>query len=73
MNSSPKISVVFLKNTRKKFFSLQLPEVNHAAEVEEEETGRQFSVFLIQNIGLLVGYGIMLFLAYFGGQIDFGN
>ena len=41
--------------------------------MEEEETGRQFSVFLIQNIGLLVGYGIMLFLAYFGGQIDFGN
>ena len=34
------------------------------AEVEEEEKGRQLSVFFIQNGGLLVGYGIMLFLAY---------
>lgn len=49
-----------------------MPEMNTAAESPE---GRQFGevkTFLLQNVGLLTGYGIMLIMALYGGNIDFG-
>jgi len=48
-----------------------MPEMNSAAESDE---GRQLGstrVFLIQNAGLLIGYGIMLVMAIYGGEIIF--
>lgn len=50
-----------------------LPEMNSAAETE---AGREFGekkTFLLQNLGLLVGYGIILLLVVYGGQIRFGS
>lgn len=47
-----------------------LPEVNHAAEEEEKESGKVWPAFLLQHSGILTGYGIMVFLAVFGSQID---
>ncbi len=50
-------------------FVLQFPEVNHAADEEEKESGRVWSIFLLQNAGLLSGYGIMILMAYYGKYI----
>lgn len=47
-----------------------LPEVNHAAQEEVRITGKPLVVFVLQNTGLLTGYGLMLFLAIFAGKID---
>ncbi|XP_064634150.1 metal cation symporter ZIP14-like isoform X5 [Lineus longissimus] len=52
-----------------------MPEINHAAESKE---AKQFNmsatkIFIIQNLGLLVGYGAMFLLAYYGGNIDFSS
>ena len=49
----------------------QLPEVNHAAQEEVKETGKMWPSFLLQNAGLVSGYGLMVFLASFTGKIDF--
>lgn len=49
----------------------QLPEVNHAGEEEAKLTGHTWRIFLLQNGGLLLGYGIILLLAFFTERIDF--
>lgn len=42
---------------------LQLPEVNHAAQEESKRTGKIWSIFFLQNAGLLLGYGFMIIMA----------
>lgn len=49
----------------------QLPEVNAAAEEEIEKGTNQWTVFLVQNLGLLSGWGAMLLLAKIGHIFDF--
>ena len=53
------------------YFFCQLPEVNHAGEEESLVSGTMWKVFLLQNAGLLTGFGIMLFLAVYAEKIDF--
>ncbi|KAM4676497.1 metal cation symporter ZIP14 isoform 1-T2 [Discoglossus pictus] len=47
------------------------PEMNEVSK-EDEEGGRAFTAFLIQNAGLLTGFAIMLLLTTFSGQIQLG-
>lgn len=47
------------------------PEMNEVSK-EDEEGGRAFSAFMIQNAGLLTGFAIMLLLTTFSGQIQLG-
>ena len=49
----------------------QLPEVTHAGEEEAKLSGHHVGVFLLQNLGLLSGYGIILLLTLVTGNIDF--
>ncbi|CAL1535971.1 unnamed protein product [Lymnaea stagnalis] len=49
-----------------------MPEMNTAAESPEGRQFGQVKTFLLQNVGLLTGYGIMLVMALYGGNIDFG-
>ena len=50
---------------------LQLPEMNLAAEEEEEESGTVWVAFFIQNIGIIVGFCIILVMSVYGGEINF--
>ncbi|XP_076471660.1 metal cation symporter ZIP8-like [Babylonia areolata] len=50
-----------------------MPEMNSASESEE---GRKFGVaktFLVQNLGLISGYSIILLLSLYGDVFDFGQ
>lgn len=51
--------------------SLQMPEMSAASELKENKeligTG---SIFLLQNLGILTGFGVILVLAVFGGHIE---
>ena len=49
-----------------------MPEMNSAGECEvnRRELGTVF-IFVLQNLGLLVGFGLILALAVYGGNIDF--
>ena len=49
----------------------QLPEVNKASEDEEHQHLGVFRIYLIQNAGMLTGFGIMLLMALYGGEIKF--
>ena len=62
---------------RKKFSKyaiiyLQMPEMNSCAESEENRNaiGEKF-IYFLQNLGLLTGFGIMLLMAVYGGNINF--
>ncbi|BFZ04904.1 hypothetical protein BsWGS_07943 [Bradybaena similaris] len=46
-----------------------MPEMNLAAESEEGKTFGKNKTFLLQNLGLLTGYGVMLIFAVFGEGI----
>ncbi|KAK7098276.1 metal cation symporter ZIP14-like isoform X2 [Littorina saxatilis] len=48
-----------------------LPEMNSAAETEACKEFGEINTFILQNIGLLVGFGIILVLAVYGGDISF--
>lgn len=55
------------------FFSLpsQFPEMNEVCQ--EDEKNDSFLVpFVIQNLGLLTGFSIMLVLTMYSGQIQIG-
>ncbi|KAG8441125.1 hypothetical protein GDO86_006754 [Hymenochirus boettgeri] len=47
------------------------PEMNEVSK-EDEEGGQALTAFLIQNAGILTGFGIMLLLTTFSGQIQLG-
>jgi len=49
---------------------LQMPEMNDAAEVEENQNLSAYSILFLQNIGLLSGFGLMLLMAAYGGHIE---
>ncbi|XP_013379013.1 zinc transporter ZIP14 isoform X2 [Lingula anatina] len=48
-----------------------MPEVNHATEDEQNVGQGKTKIFIIQNLGLLTGFGVMLLLALYGGNINF--
>ena len=51
---------------------LQLPEINNVGGGDPlHEDQRSIKIFLIQNAGLLTGFGLMLVLALFAGNISF--
>ncbi|XP_078333972.1 metal cation symporter ZIP8-like isoform X2 [Crassostrea virginica] len=50
-----------------------MPEMNSAAE--NEEYRRMFGtawIFMVQNVGLLCGFGVIFIMALFGGEISIG-
>lgn len=49
-----------------------MPEMNSCAESEDnkKQIGEKF-IYLLQNLGLLTGFGIMLLMAVYGGNISF--
>lgn len=49
-----------------------MPEMNSCAESEENRNaiGKKF-IYFLQNLGLLTGFGIMLLMAVYGGNINF--
>ena len=40
--------------------------MNLAAEEEEEESGKVWPAFLLQNIGIIIGFGIILVMSVYG-------
>lgn len=46
-----------------------MPEMNLAAESEEGKAFGKNKTFLLQNLGLLTGFGVMLIFAVFGEGI----
>lgn len=48
-----------------------MPEMNLAAEAPEGKAFGTTRLFLLQNLGLLAGFSIMLVMALYGGNIDF--
>ncbi|GFS01612.1 zinc transporter ZIP14 [Elysia marginata] len=48
-----------------------MPEMNLAAESAEGKAFGTTRLFLLQNVGLLAGFTIMLIMALYGGNIDF--
>lgn len=49
-----------------------MPEMNSAAESEENKvTIGPLMIFILQNVGLLCGFGVILLMAVYGGEIDF--
>ena len=51
-----------------RYCKLQLPEMSSSAESEEFGKVR---TFILQNVGLLSGFGIIFLLAVFGREISF--
>jgi uncharacterized membrane protein YidH (DUF202 family) len=53
------------------FFYLKVPEMSEQIrQVEEQNENQKFSAFLIQNIGLLTGFVIIMMLVMYGGNIE---
>ncbi|XP_070200088.1 metal cation symporter ZIP14-like [Littorina saxatilis] len=48
-----------------------MPEMNSAADSEEGKRLGMMRTFLIQNVGLILGYTVILLMARFGGDISF--
>ncbi|RUS69617.1 hypothetical protein EGW08_022621, partial [Elysia chlorotica] len=48
-----------------------MPEMNAAAESPEGKAFGEAKMFILQNVGLLAGFTIMLIMALYGGNIDF--
>ncbi len=44
--------------------------MNNVAEEEEKENGSVWSIFFIQNVGIIVGFCIILVMALYGGEIE---
>ena len=64
---------VFLKlevKTCYNVFSSQLPELNAVTDQNEFNMRKSLKIFVIQNAGLLSGYGIMILLAVYGEHIQ---
>jgi len=53
------------------FSSSQFPEMNEVCQ-EDERNGSVLVPFVIQNLGLLTGFAIMLVLTMYSGQIQIG-
>ena len=47
--------------------------MNSSAESDDGKQFGEMKTFLLQNAGLLVGFGIMLLLAVYGGDIKFSE
>uniref|UniRef100_A0A1I8GRW6 Zinc transporter ZIP14 n=2 Tax=Macrostomum lignano TaxID=282301 RepID=A0A1I8GRW6_9PLAT len=47
-----------------------MPEVNSAMDTAKSFGLNRWKIFLLQNIGLLLGYGLILLIAVFGGEIN---
>lgn len=52
-------------------FLSQFPEMNEVSQ-EDERKGSALIPFVIQNLGLLTGFGIMLVLTMYSGHIQIG-
>lgn len=49
-----------------------MPEMNSAAESEENKVNiGPLRIFIIQNVGLVCGFGVILIMAIYGGEINF--
>ena len=49
-----------------------MPEMNSAAESEEnKKTIGPMIIFLLQNVGLIAGFGVILLMAVYGADINF--
>ena len=50
---------------------LQMPELNSAADSQDGKRFGMVRTFLLQNLGLITGYTVILFMARYGGAITF--
>ena len=50
---------------------LQMPELNSAADSKDGKRFGMVKTFLLQNLGLITGYTIILFMARYGSTITF--
>ena len=46
-----------------------MPEVNQAMESKEAASLGKATIFILQNLGLLTGFGILFIMAYYGDKI----
>ncbi|XP_071957140.1 metal cation symporter ZIP14-like [Antedon mediterranea] len=49
-----------------------LPEINNSSDDDPSLSPTNISIFLLQNVGLLLGFAIILVLTLFSGYIDLG-
>ncbi|KAH3843564.1 hypothetical protein DPMN_117085 [Dreissena polymorpha] len=42
--------------------------MNAATEVEDNKNMNHFTIYILQNLGLLTGFGLMLIMAIYGGR-----
>ncbi|WAR02887.1 LOW QUALITY PROTEIN: S39AE-like protein [Mya arenaria] len=47
-----------------------MPEMNSAGELEDNKHMSHLTIFLLQNIGMITGFSIMLLMAIYGGNIE---
>lgn len=49
-----------------------MPEMNSAAESEENKKNiGSLQIFILQNVGLVLGFTVILIMSLYGGEIDF--
>ncbi|XP_052065833.1 metal cation symporter ZIP14-like [Mytilus californianus] len=49
-----------------------MPEMNSAAESEENKKNiGSFQIFILQNVGLVLGFTVILIMSIYGGEINF--
>ena len=47
-----------------------MPEMGNAADVEDNKKIGHTAIFILQNAGMVTGFGVMLLLAVYGGAIE---
>ncbi|KAH3888176.1 hypothetical protein DPMN_012205 [Dreissena polymorpha] len=47
-----------------------MPEMNAATEVEDNKNMNHFAIYILQNLGLLTGFALMVIMAIYGGSLE---
>lgn len=47
-----------------------MPEMGNATEVEENKRISHAVIYLLENFGMITGFGLMLLLAIYGGELE---
>ena len=50
---------------------LQIPEMNTVVEAPENEELGTWPMFFLQNLGLILGFGVILLISYYAENIEF--
>lgn len=55
------------------FLSFQVPEMNQVVEAKENKELGITQLFILQNIGMIIGFGIILIISLYAEDIKFGS